>query len=92
MHSSRIVLNNLFLYRLILTCALVVSKFYNDVFYGNNFIAQIGGVQLSEMNLLEVEFLKLINWSIWMDSNEFNHYLNGVLSHFSAIEQSQEPS
>ena len=34
------------LYRLILTAVLVTSKFYNDIFYGNHFVAYVGGVCL----------------------------------------------
>lgn len=70
---------NLFVYRLILSAVLLTSKFYNDVFYGNHFLAFVGGVSLPEMNLLEVEFLKLVNWAIWVTPEvEFEMYLAGV--------------
>mgnify|MGYP000635959147 CR=1 FL=1 len=51
-------------YRLILTAALVTSKFYNDVFYGNNFISYAGGVGLTELNILEKEFVRLLDWNL----------------------------
>lgn len=54
-------------FRLILSSILLTSKFYNDVFYGNHFVAYVGGVHLQEMNLLESEFLDLIDWRIWVD-------------------------
>jgi hypothetical protein len=53
---------------------LVTSKFYNDVFYGNHFVAYIGGVHLEEMNLLEVEFLKFIDWKVWVSAEEYEFY------------------
>lgn len=68
-----------FNYRLILTAALLTSKFYNDVFYGNHFVAYIGGVHLEEMNLLEVEFLKYIDWKLWVDPEEYDFYMKGLL-------------
>lgn len=48
---------SLYSYRLILASVLITSKFYNDIFYGNHFVAYVGGVSLDEMNLLELEFL-----------------------------------
>jgi hypothetical protein len=41
-------------FRLILTSVLLTSKFNNDIFYGNQFVAYVGGVQLQEINGLEV--------------------------------------
>lgn len=77
----------IFLFRLILTAALLTSKFYNDVFYGNHFVAYIGGVHLEEMNLLEVEFLKFIDWRLWVDPSEYEFYFKGLLQHFAFLEQ-----
>ena len=69
-------------YRLILASVLITSKFYNDIFYGNHFVAYVGGVQLEEMNLLEVEFLNYIDWCLWVDTPEYDFYLKGVHQHF----------
>ena len=68
--------------RLILTSILLTSKFYNDVFYGNHLVAYVGGVNLQEMNLLESEFLSLLDWRIWVDSEEYDFYLKGLMQHF----------
>jgi hypothetical protein len=54
---------------LILTAALVTSKFYNDVFYGNNFISYAGGVGLTELNILEKEFMRLLDWNLWVSTD-----------------------
>jgi Cyclin len=69
-----------------LTAALLTSKFYNDVFYGNHFAAYIGGVPLEEMNLLELEFLKIVDWSLWVDPSEYEFYLQGIIQHYSFVE------
>jgi len=62
---------------------LVTSKFYNDVFYGNHYLAFIGGVSLQELNLLEGHFLHLISWQVWVDAEgDHNLYKQGVLTHF----------
>lgn len=65
-------------FRLILASVLITSKFYNDIFYGNHFVAYVGGVQLEEMNLLELEFLQYIDWSLFVDAPEYEVYLKGV--------------
>jgi hypothetical protein len=58
----------------------VTSKFYNDIFYGNHFIAYVGGVSLQELNLLEAYYLKTIDWAVWVEPQaEFEMYLQGVL-------------
>jgi len=69
-------------FRLILTSILLTSKFYNDVYYGNNFAAFVGGVHLKELNVLEAEFLNYIDWALWVEPEEFDFYLRGVLAHF----------
>ncbi len=68
---------------------LLTSKFYNDVFYGNQFVAYVGGIQLAEMNSLETEYLNLLDWRLWVDSTEFDFYQKGLLSHFEAQEHKQ---
>ena len=71
--------------RLILAAVLLTSKFYNDIFYGNKFVAYIGGVQKEELDLLETEFLKCIDWRLWVDLDEYDLYLRGVIQHFAAL-------
>lgn len=73
------VILTLLFYRLILTAVLVTSKFYNDVFYGNHFVSYVGGVTLEEMNLLEVDFLKFLDWKLWVDPMEYDNYLKGLI-------------
>jgi hypothetical protein len=74
---------------LILTAVLLASKFYNDVFFGNHFVAYVGGVDLKEINILEKEFLRFLNWKLWVDPGEYEFYLKGLLSHFAQREQIQ---
>ena len=69
--------------RLILTSVLLTSKFYNDIFYGNHFVAYVGGVNLEEMNLLEAEFLKFLDWKLWVDISEYERYYKSLIQHFN---------
>ena len=45
------------LFRLILASVLIVSKMFNDTYYTNKYIAQVGGVSLENMNELEGFFM-----------------------------------
>ena len=75
------------IFRLILTAALVTTKFYNDVFYGNHFVAHIGGVSLEELNQLEAAFLEYIDWRLWVEpGTEYEFYLQGLMQHFAQLE------
>jgi hypothetical protein len=45
-------------------------------------VAYLGGVSLEEMNLLEVEFLKFLEWKMWVEPIEYDMYLKGLIQHF----------
>lgn len=49
-------------------------------------MAYVGGVHPKEMNLLEVEFLKILQWGLWVDPSEYDFYLKGIMQHFMALE------
>lgn len=36
--------------------------------------------------MLELEFLKMLNWKLWVDPQEFDIYLKGLLQHFAQLE------
>lgn len=50
-------------------------------------MAYVGGISLEEMNLLEIEFLKFLDWKLWVDPTEYDFYLKGLIQHF--IQQQQ---
>jgi len=62
------------LFRLVLVAVLVVQKCYNDVFYNNQTIAYIGGIQLEELNALEIAFLDTLDFDILIREDEFSEY------------------
>jgi hypothetical protein len=64
-------LNALSIHRLLLTAIMTTVKFYDDAYYNNAFFAKIGGVQLREMNALEIDFLELIQFELYIDSKVY---------------------
>jgi hypothetical protein len=55
---------------------MLSAKFLDDIFYNNAFYAKLGGVTPLEMNTLEIEFLKLINFSLFVTFDSYNQYKN----------------
>lgn len=57
-------LNSLTAHRFILTATTVASKGLCDSFCTNSHYAKVGGVHCNELNVLETEFLKKVNYRI----------------------------
>merc|ERR1719183_2830137 len=59
------------IHRLLLTCATVAEKYYNDIYYCNTYYANVGGINLAEMNRLEVTLLYALMWRLKVSDEEF---------------------
>jgi len=62
------------IHRLLMTGIVVAAKFIDDVHYSNDYYGKVGGVKTKELNILEMEFLQLINWKLHASPQEFDHY------------------
>lgn len=51
---------------------------FNDTYYTNQYIAQVGGVTLKNINELERFFMHLIDWNINITTEEFDLYEKGL--------------
>ncbi|KAI9249297.1 cyclin-domain-containing protein [Sporodiniella umbellata] len=67
------------IHRLIITGVMVASKFFSDVFYTNTRYAKVGGVPASELNILEIEFLKLNSFNLTVPISELQRYGDQLL-------------
>lgn len=86
-------LNSLNIHRLLMTSLVVACKFSNDFFYNNAYYAMVGGVPVSELNALELEFLYLLNFHLYIPQDLFDHY-NAQLFKYSSSgpKQSSTPA
>ena len=57
-----------------LTAILLIHKYYDDAYYNNKVLADIGGVSVEEINQLEIEFLQQINFNIYVKVEEYKMY------------------
>ena len=66
-HRPSFHINSLNIHRLLLTSLLCSAKFFDDQYYNNAYYAKVGGISVRELNDLEIEFLALINFDLFVD-------------------------
>lgn len=78
---NNFLLTELNVHRVVITAILLAAKFFDDAYYNNAYYAKVGGVLVSEMNGLEVDFLFRINFSLHVTPELFEKYRAELLSH-----------
>jgi Cyclin len=78
---NNFLLTELNVHRVVVTSVLLAAKFFDDAYYNNAYYAKVGGVLVSEMNGLEVDYLFRINFSLHATPEEFEKYRSELLSH-----------
>lgn len=64
----RFTLSSLTCHRFIITSITVSSKGLCDTFCPNKFYARVGGISVTELNMLEREFLHMIDWRLMVSA------------------------
>lgn len=67
---------------LVLTSLVMALKFHDEDFvpYPNNFYAEIGTVFVQDLNVMEKEFCKLLDWRFYVDTEEYERYRSDILA------------
>ena len=78
-------INNFFLtyyniHKLILAAFIIAIKYNEDNYYSMLIYSKIGGVTIAELNNLEIEFLKLIKFNLFIPEMLYNKYYNDLMS------------
>ncbi|KAI9221461.1 cyclin PHO80-like protein, partial [Blastocladiella britannica] len=76
-------------HRLLLVAFVVASKAHSDVFYSNRHLARVGGVPLTELNALEIEYLFLGGFSVNVSRSEFARYAHRLAAYANAVRKQQ---
>ena len=79
--GGEVSVNSLSIHRIILTSVTLAIKYFDDVFYLNSFYSQIGGISVDDLNSLELEFLKDINFSLFVSWEDYQKYHNELCMH-----------
>lgn len=67
-------LSKLNYHRVLLVSIIISIKFHEDTCFSNQLYSKIGGISLTQLNVLEIEFLKLIGFNAYVKEKEFNGY------------------
>jgi hypothetical protein len=78
---NNFLLTELNVHRVIISAILLAAKFFDDAYYNNAYYSKVGGVLVSEMNGLEVDFLFRINFSLHVTPELFEQYKAELVAH-----------
>jgi len=79
--KGNFLLNSHNVHRLIITGILVAAKFFDDQHMKNDFFGKVGGISCNEINLLEADFLCMINFNLYVETSVFEDYSKRLLCH-----------
>jgi len=86
-------ISSLTVHRFLITAATVAAKGLSDSFWTNNTYARVGGVSVRELALLELEFLRRLEWRIVPKPEVLVDYYRGLVERGEGytIEKETEP-
>ena len=71
-----ITLTYYYIHRILFAAVLTSIKYNEDVFYDNNYYAQVAGVRTKELNMIEYTFLELIEFNLFILEEDYFKYKN----------------
>ena len=81
------VISSLNVHRLLITAIMLASKFFDDVYYNNSYYARVGGISNQEVNSLEMEMLRMISFSLFVQPEQYERYRGSLYSHLQSQPQ-----
>jgi len=72
--------DNLSCHRLFFVSTVIALKFQDDDYHDNAYYAKVGGLSLKELNRLEREFVRMLDWSLHVDAEQYATYRDMMLS------------
>lgn len=85
------VISSLNVHRLLITSIMLASKFFDDVYYNNAYYARVGGISNAEVNSLEMEMLRMISFSLFVQPDQYERYRGSLYSHVTPAPQHGPP-
>jgi hypothetical protein len=73
--------NYLNIHRLLITGVMLAAKFFDDQYFNNAYYAKVGGVPTGEINTLEVEFLFMTNFALFVTTEQYAQYYSELANH-----------
>ena len=76
---NNFIVNSYNVYKILFSSLIMAIKYNEDEYYDNKFYAKVGGVTLKEMNILEISFLKLIDFKLYISEEIFETYFENII-------------
>eukprot|EP00158_Paraphelidium_tribonemae_P006510 Partr_v1_DN27857_c1_g1_i3_m23006 putative Cyclin-dependent protein kinase len=83
-------LSSLTIHRFLIAAVTVVCKVLCDSYCTNTHYARVGGISTQELNTLELEFLFLIDWNLYVDVDLLNQYFVHLVGCSEGVEISRD--
>ncbi|CAN8069329.1 unnamed protein product [Agarophyton chilense] len=81
--------NSLSIHRLLLTATLLATKMVDDILYDNAHFAKVGGLDMQELNTLELDMLNVLHFELCVSAEQFEAFERSVLNDVLSCEDSQ---
>ncbi|EUC38503.1 hypothetical protein COCCADRAFT_783 [Bipolaris zeicola 26-R-13] len=84
-------ISSLTVHRFLITAATVAAKGLSDSFWTNSLYARVGGVSVRELALLELEFLRKLDWRIVPKPEVLVDYYKGLVDRGTGYIMEKQP-
>jgi hypothetical protein len=75
------IISSLTIHRFLIAAVTVCCKSVSDKYSTNTFFAKVGGIGVEELNILELELCKIVDWKLSISNSAVEmYYLNLVIS------------
>ncbi|KAI8089771.1 cyclin-domain-containing protein [Halteromyces radiatus] len=73
-------------YRLFIVALLLANKFQDDNTYTNKTWSAISGMKVQELNIMELEFLDVLDFRLFVQKEEFSTWKTGLLTFMAQLQ------
>ena len=80
LQKSDLILTPFNIHRIFFTSILLSIKYNEDIIFEFSYYSKIAGINSKELKIYESEFLKIIDFILYIDKNEFDKYKNYLLN------------
>ena len=82
---NNFIVNSYNVYKILFSSLIMAIKYNEDEFYDNKFYAKVGGLSLKEMNNLEINYLSLIDFKLYISEEVFDTYFENLVDAMQTI-------
>lgn len=90
--ATYFVVDSFNIHRLIIAGVTCASKFFSDVFYTNSRYAKVGGLPLAELNHLELQFLVLNEFRLFVPVEDLEAYATMLVEFYAREVVGKQPA